>query len=158
MKKITFPFPSKKLLQSCICSMILTSLLLFFSACKKDKDVPNSFVWTYGNTSYTANFKGAYMQSMSTTPIIIAGMGTSLASSGIGPSISIPSFNAGTYTLSSGMYHILYIDDQGYYQQSVSGSVTISNNDSNGISGSFTTTLSNNVVLTGSFTRLAVSQ
>lgn len=139
--------------------ILLFTFAFFAGACKKSGTAgSDSFTWTYGSTNYTANIKGAYTQSLSTSPIIIAGTGTSLQSAGTGPRITVPSFNVGTYTLSSTVYTIYYTDAQGNSLGITSGSLTITNNSNSQISGNFSATLTNAVSLSGSFTALQVSQ
>lgn len=145
---------------------ILCIFLLSLVACKKSDQsaAVNSFTWKYDDSNYIANFKTAYISSISITgPIIIAGTGNSIMSKGTGPSMTIPSLNVGTYTIGSNPNNqIQYIDDEGFALQSINGTINITENTGSSLSGNFTATLidatSVNHPLTGSFTQIPIEQ
>lgn len=142
--------------------------LLFFTflACKKSdhSTYAESFTWVFADTNYTANFRSAFISSMSITgPLIVAGTGNSLINHGTGPSITIPSFNLGTYTFVSGTNtRIHYIDDAGFVLESISGTIAITENLNSRLSGNFSATLIDILgvihTITGSFTNIPIEQ
>lgn len=128
------------------------------SSCNKsgDNSSNSSFTWTYGTTSYTANFKGAYL-TWSLTPVIMGGTGTQQNSPGTGPTIALSSFSAGSYNLTTSPNSIRYIDDLGFTLLSATGTVNITAYSNNQISGNLSATLSNSVALSGSFANIPVN-
>jgi len=139
------------LLKLCIAVLSIYS----FAACKKSSaslDNSSSFTWTWNGTAFTGNFKEAFQQSMSTTPIIISGTGTTLISAGSGPRISVNSLSVGTYTLGSGLTNtISFIAPNGDVLQSMSGTLNITANANNRLAGNFAATLVNGSSQTSSF-------
>ncbi|HMK03422.1 MAG TPA: hypothetical protein VK489_04495 [Ferruginibacter sp.] len=146
-------------------TFVALSIFIFISCNKSDdsQDESSSFTWTWSAITYNGNFKEAYLQSLSVTPVIIAGMGTSLQSPGTGPRISLNSFNVGSYNLVSGIANtISFVAPNGDNLQSTSGTLTITSNSNNKMNGNFSATLINavglNSSLIGSFTNLRISQ
>jgi hypothetical protein len=138
-------------------ALLLSVMLILFSCNKPGSDaVTNSFTWKYGNTNYTANFKAAYLHSLSVNSIIVGGTGASLVSLGIGPRITLSSLNVGTYNFNTSPNAIMYVDDQGNTPGVLSGTVNITANANSLLSGNFSATLSNNIILTGSFVNVPV--
>lgn len=150
-------------------SLKLIAVAIFFQgfvSCKKSGETQgdsSTFTWSWGGTNYTGNFKEAFLQSMSITPIIISGTGYSVASPGTGPRISVSSFTVGNYTLSTGLPNtISFIAPNGDNLQSTSGSLSITQNSNNKMAGNFSAALINaggqTSALSGSFTNLKISQ
>jgi hypothetical protein len=138
---------------------LLILVITIFDSCKKSADDSlASYTWTYGSSNFVANFKGAYLTSISANPNIYAGMGTTLYASGMGPRMTISSLNVNTYNFVVSPNSFIYIDDMGNVLGLLSGSVTITSNSNNRISGHFSVTLFNNVVVTGNFVNVPVSQ
>jgi hypothetical protein len=142
---------------------VITIILfsLFFISCKKQDSNANTFVWTFKSKNYSASWDNAYLSSRSPTPIIVAGIGANI-NPNIRVSISLTSFNPGTYTFGSGGNSFYYIDDNGNNLNTISGTTTITANTNNRLSGTFNATLadisgSQNLV-SGSFTNVVVSQ
>jgi hypothetical protein len=145
---------------------ITITFLVSLLACKKSDqaEAVNSFTWTYEDSNYIANFRTAYISSISITgPIIIAGTGNSIMSKGTGPSITIPSLNVGSYPIGANPNNqIQYIDDEGFALQSIAGTINITENTGSRLSGNFTATIidatSVNHSLTGIFTQIPIEQ
>lgn len=140
--------------------------LFLFSTCNKSSDSQNesgSFTWTWGGTNYTGNFKEAFLQSLSTTPIIIAGTGSVVYSAGTGPRITVNSLNTGSYNLGGGVTnYISFIAPNGDNLQSTVGILNITQNSNSKLSGNFSATLINGVgqnsSLNGSFSNIKINQ
>lgn len=151
---------------SSVPATIVTLTLLVFLSCKKSdqqRSAANIFTWTIDGTNYTANFRNAYSYSASTTPIIVAGMGNTLAASGTGPSITIPSFNEGICALAASTnYYIHYIDNSGAVLESRDGYINITAYSNNHLSGNFSAVLTDassvEHVISGNFTEIPVNQ
>lgn len=129
-------------------SLSITILTLFlFSTCNKSGDSQNgsgSFTWTWNGTNYTGNFKEAFLQSLSTTPIIISGTGPAVHTVGTGPRITVNSLNVGTYNLGGGITnYISFIAPNGDNLQSTTGTLNIITNSNRKLSGNFSATLIN---------------
>ncbi|MEO6539342.1 MAG: hypothetical protein ABIN74_00070 [Ferruginibacter sp.] len=142
---------------------ILTITL--FCTCTKSGDPQNtsgSFTWNWNGTNYTGNFKEAFLQSLSPTPIIIAGTGPAAHTAGTGPRISLNSLNAGTYNLGAGLTNaIVFIAPNGDNLQSLAGVLHITQNANSRLSGDFSATLidpaSQTSTLTGSFSNIIIN-
>lgn len=138
--------------------VLLVIGIFSISSCNKSGDNASnsSFTWTYGTTSYTANFKGAYL-TWSLTPVIMGGTGTQQNSPGTGPTIALSSFSTGSYNLATSPNSILYVDDLGFTVPSATGTVTITAYSNNRVSGNFSAALTNSVALSGSFANIPVN-
>lgn len=151
--------------KAAVSKLVVLCLLLFFS-CNKSDDSQNeavSFTWTWNGTTYTGNFKESFLQSISLTPMIIGGTGSSLPSTGSGPRISVNSLATGSYVLGDGVTnYITFIAPNGDNLQSTAGTLTITQNANNKLTGSFSANLLNptgqNSALNGSFTNIKISQ
>jgi len=140
-----------------ILSFITTTVLLavIFFSCKKETIAEEHFfTWTVNGTNNTAALHKAFSYSMASMPIIIASTDTVLLNPDI--SITLGSFNTGTYTISgSGDNGVRYINASGDIFWAQTGSVVISGNAANKISGSFAVTVKNlgdvSYELSGSF-------
>lgn len=113
------------LLLGCICC-----------SCKKSDPAtgPSSFTWTVNSSTSTASWDSAFVRSMGTTPLIIAGKGSSQLV------ISIASFNTAMYSIGSGN-EIEYIDDAGNTYFGISGTVNITVYSNSRLSGLFSASL-----------------
>jgi hypothetical protein len=146
--------------------LIAISTLCLFLTCTKSSDSQNnsdSFTWDWNGTNYKGNFKEAFLQILSTTPIIISGTGTSINTAGTGPRISVNSLNVGSYNLGSGITsYISFIAPDGDNLQSTVGILNITVNLNSRLSGNFSATLINPVnqtsSLTGSFSNIKINQ
>ena len=133
-------------------------LLNIFSCSKSGSSANNNFTWTYGNTNYKANFNAAYLQSLSSNPIIVAGTGAALHTLAIGPRFTVSSLNVGTYNFNTSPNSMFYIEDQGNNLAAVTGTINITANAGNLLSGNFSATLSNSINVTGNFMNVPINQ
>ena len=129
----------KKAIVQLLNTFIILSLVLFSHGCKKSNSSSSSFTWTYNGTANSAILYKAYISSMATTPIIVATKGTSLRTFNV--SITVSSFNIGTYTINGGANSLLYIDFAGNTLFASAGSINITAYSNNSISGNFSATI-----------------
>jgi hypothetical protein len=148
-KRFTLPFFSFFLL-----------FTVAFISCKKSSPAsgPGSFKWTvYGSTS-SATWDSAYLHSMGTMPIIMAGKGSSGALSAPQLIISISSFNTGTYSIGSGN-EIQYNDDASNVFFGISGTLTVTSYSNSRLAGNFSVGLAGpfgSFPITGEFSNVPV--
>jgi len=138
------------LLLSCICY-----------SCKKADPVtgPGSFSWTINSSTTTASWDSAFVRSMGTTPLIMAGKGSGGSITNPQLVISIASFNIAMYSIGSGN-EIEYIDDAGNTYFGISGTVNITAYSNSRLSGLFSASLagpSGSFSITGEFANVPVA-
>jgi sulfate adenylyltransferase subunit 1 (EFTu-like GTPase family) len=139
------------------------SLLTLIYSCKKSDDNAEtaSFKFTYQGVTTTSAYHKAFTGSMASTPILIGSNNPNLRPSPKTVSITLPSFNTGTYNVTATGAHTLYfVDDAGDVHVSVNGTVTISSYANNKISGQFSVFINHlsgtSQPLSGSFTNTPV--
>lgn len=116
----------------------LVGIGLLTSCKKSSQDDTSNFTWTYQGTTFTAGSHKAYVYTMATHPIILAGKGQSVTSSTLTVGITVSAFTPGTYTVTnSGANTVYFVDDAGFDHWGTSGTVTITSYSNNRISGSF---------------------
>ncbi len=150
-----------------VLSKLLVAILALslFLSCSKSGDSQNnadSFTWNWSGTNYTANFREAFLQSLSSTPLIIGGTGTAVYSAGTGPRITVNSLNVGSYNLGGGITNsVSFITPNGDNLQSTTGTLNITLNANSRLSGNFSVTIINlasqTSLLTGSFSNIKIS-
>jgi hypothetical protein len=138
-----------------LAGILLLSLSLFTS-CSKSDDPPASptggvFVWTTGGVTYTADNNNAFI---SGPFAIVANKDAALASIK-SFNITLTTFAAGTYTLSSAGSNQLGYFSSGGLVMSQSGTLNITANTGK-LSGNFSTTLTGGATMTGDFTNVAI--
>lgn len=138
------------------------TLIFLFNSCKKSNDtqpVSSGYTWTYDGVNYRANIDSAYLVSMNTTGhIILAGTGTSMNSLGTGPRIVVSSFNVGTYSLTG--INMVYVNSLGDLEAGT-GSINITSSSADKLSGNLTATTTDsngiNHTLTGTLTDVPIT-
>jgi hypothetical protein len=137
--------------------LILISVLLFFLSCKKNDtaSLPNSFIWIYAGSNFTACADTVFTSTFSGEPVIIARRNADPAFPNEKFLISLTSLGEGTYTFGITAPFFSYIDDAGNTLYG-SGSFTISSNKNNLLNGNFSTTLTNTKTITGQFTSMPI--
>ena len=151
-----------KFLRSINLIVILAIVISIMQACKKSSD-SDSFTWTWNGTSYTGNYKEAFIQSLGSGSNIIGGTGSTINSTGTGPRISVSSLNVGSYNLTSNLPNTIYfIDPNGDNLATTTGILSITSNSNSKLTGNFSATLVNTTnqttSLSGSFTNIKISQ
>ena len=146
-----------KTISAVLFALIISCSALLFTSCKKSSS--SSFTWTYRDTVNSANLHKAYVGSMALTPIIVATKGASIRRFDV--SLTLSSFNAGTYNIASGSANtLLYIDFAGNTLYASSGSITITAYSTSSISGNFTASINDisgvSRSITGTFTNTPV--
>jgi len=141
----------------------LASLSSLIASCSKKSSsdntpTTNSFTWNYNGTKYTATLDSAYEFSYpGSQHYVVAIIGSNFQTSFTKRiAFNLPSFNAGTYTISTSGNKFLYAENNGLDEFGNSGTITIGAYQNNKLSGSFSCNFPGSVVITGSFTNVPV--
>lgn len=138
----------------------LSAIILTIVSCKKSEDKIQHFTWTYGGSNYVATFYHADLPFTYDTAYSITGynQGTSVHAI-IGPRMSLPSFQPGTYSLDS--TSLVYYDNFLLPDHTTGGTITITSSSDNLLSGNFSGTIINTVnqpvSITGTFVDVPIT-
>jgi len=147
-------------------------IVIALYSCHKSNDTAateGNFVWTHKAVTTSTNTDTAFVSvsGLAYPPYtILAGFPRSSYSSAIQKRVefNLTSFNAGTYTITSGAgaaNKMNYIDDAGYNLNGISGTITITVNSGNKISGNFSCMVVDGAAvssqLSGNFTNMVVN-